>query len=68
MRIFKRLYNLILICVLLLLVFIFSITTVIEILIVTPVYYIISGKLYLLERDGPIVILLAEKIYNKLKL
>lgn len=68
MKYLKRFYNLLLILFLAFVVFVFSWITLIEIFIITPIYYIISGKFYLKERDLPLVILMGERIYKKLKL
>lgn len=68
MKFLKRFYNLLLVLFLAFVVFVFSWITIIEIFIITPIYYIISGKFYLKERDLPFVILIGEQVYKKLKL
>lgn len=67
MIIFRRLYNTLLVILLAFLIFVFSWITVFEIFILTPVYYIVKKKIYLIEREEPFVIIIAQKIFNKLK-
>ena len=68
MKFLKRFYNLLLILLLAFIVFIFSWITIIEVVIITPVYYIMTGNIYIIKRDTPFVIQIGERIYKKLKL
>lgn len=67
MEYLKRCYNIFLVILIALVLFILSWITVLELVIIAPIYYIKTGRIYVLDRY-PFVYIMSEYLFGKLKL
>lgn len=67
MEYLKRCYNVFLVILIALVIFILGWITIIELAIITPIYYIRTNRVYVLDRN-PFVGIIGEYLFKKLKL